>query len=267
MNQGEVIYIFDIIKPDTWLYSEDRDWAWNIEGLLRSLEGQFFEANLALNMFLNTISRDISIMSREQWEADTKRKAEIRKEIESKFDNSYDHNNWDEIRFQTEVAFKREQWQAGRIPREFEHNQAFMHARAFLYALDSFDKFLNVLKRTENVPAKIKEMHKEFGDSFPDLRGVRNSSQHMEDRSRGLGSGRNPKPLELKSVDNQLVKADDGALVLNSLNGTKYGNTMADRHYGEVDVSPQSMEVLSSIFQEILDSFQWKGQKSYLPSI
>jgi len=259
------MYIYEIIKPGTWLDGEDRDWAWNIEGLLRSLESQFFEANLALNMFLNTISRDRSNMSGEQWEADSNRKAEIKKDIESKFDDPY--SNWDEIHFQTEVAFKREQWQAGRIPREFEHNQAFMHARAFLYALDSFDKFLNILKKTENVPAKIEEIHKEFGDSFPDLRGVRNSSQHMEDRSRGLGGGRNPKPLELKPIDNQLVKADVGALVLNSLNGTKYGNTMADGHYGEVDVSPQSMEVLSSIFQETLDSFQWKGQKSHLPSI
>lgn len=261
------MYIFEIIKPGTWLDSEDQDWIRNIESLLRSLEGQFFEANLALNMFLNTISCDQRNISREQWEADSNRKSEIRKEIESKYDNPYKYNNWDEIHFQTEVAFKREQWQAGRIPREFEHNQAFMHARAFLYALDSFDKFLKVLKKTENVPVKIEKIHKEFGDSFPDLRGVRNSSQHMEDRSRGLGGGRNPKPLELKPVDNQLVKADGGALILNSLNGTKYGNTMADGHYGEVDVSPQSMEVLSSIFQETLDSFQWKGQKSHLPSI
>jgi hypothetical protein len=140
-----------------------------------------------------------------------------------------------------------------------------MHARAFLYALDSFDKFLNVLKKTENVPTKIEEIHKEFGDSFPDLREVRNSSHHMEDRTRSLG--KYGKPIDLKPIDNQLLKADRGALVLNSLNGTKYGNTMADGHYGEVDVSPQSMEVLSSIFQEILDSFQWKGQKSHLPNI
>jgi hypothetical protein len=61
-------------------------------------------------------------MSREQWEADSNRKAEIKKDIESKFDDSYNHHNWDEIHFQTEVAFKREQWQAGRIPREFEYN-------------------------------------------------------------------------------------------------------------------------------------------------
>lgn len=265
MKNGETMYIYEIIKPGTWIDSEDRDWAWNIEGLLRSLEGQFFEANLVLNMFLNTISRDRSNTSREQWEADSNRRAKIRKEIESGFDNSYDHNNWEEIHFQTEVAFKREQWQAGRIPREFEHNQASIHARTFLYALDSFDKFLNVLKKTECVPDKIEEIHEKLGESFPDLREVRNSSHHMEDRTRSLG--KYGKPIDLKPIDNQLIKADGGALVLNCLNGTRYGNTMADGHYGEVDVSPQSMELLSSIFQEVLDSFQWKGQKSHLPSL
>ncbi len=62
-----------------------------------------------------------------------------------------------------------------------------------------------------------------------------------------------------------MIKSEGGALVLNSLNGTKYGNTMADGHYGEVDVSPVSMESLSTMFQEVLNSFKWKGPKSHLP--
>ena len=89
----------------------------------------------------------------------------------------------------------------------------------------------------------------------------------MEDRSRGLGAGRNPKPPELKPIDNQIIKAEGGALVLKCLNGTKYGNAMADGHYGEVDVSPESMSALCEIFQDVLDAFSWKGSKSHLPSI
>lgn len=52
------MYIFEIVKPGTWLEIEDRDRSWEIEGILRSLEGQFYEANLALNMFLHTLQRD-----------------------------------------------------------------------------------------------------------------------------------------------------------------------------------------------------------------
>lgn len=266
MNHGAGMYIFEITKPGTWLETDDREWSWEIEGILRNLEGQFYEANLALNMFLQTISRDRSHSFREQWEADANRKAEIRREIESQYGKPYDHGNWDEIHFHTEVTFKREQWQAGRMPREFEHNQAFMHARSFLYALDLFDKFLSVLISQPRVPENISELYEKFGASFPDLRGVRNTAQHMEDRSRGLGAGRNPKPLDLKPIDNQMIKSEGGALVLNCLNGTKYGNTMADGHYGEVDVSPESMESLRFVFQKILDSFEWKGPKNHLPS-
>ncbi|MGD6735326.1 hypothetical protein ACP5PY_02660 [Photobacterium leiognathi subsp. mandapamensis] len=55
--------------------------------------------------------------------------------------------------------------------------------------------------------------------------------------------------------------------MLNCLNGTKYGNTMADGHYGEVDVSPASMEALRSVFQRLLEAFPWKGPKVHLPSV
>lgn len=139
-----------------------------------------------------------------------------------------------------------------------------------MYALDSFEKFLRVLKNQPNVPPEISGLHDEIRTAFPDLRDVRNTSQHMEDRSRGIGArrkGQPPQLLELQPIDNELVKSENGALILNCLNGTKYGNTMADGHYGEVDVSPASMEALRSIFQRLLEAFAWKGPKAHLPSI
>ncbi|EDM47660.1 hypothetical protein MDG893_19834 [Marinobacter algicola DG893] len=45
------MYVFEIITPGTWLASEDRDWSWKIGNLLQSLKSQYFEANLALNLF------------------------------------------------------------------------------------------------------------------------------------------------------------------------------------------------------------------------
>jgi len=261
------VYIYEITLPGTWLDYEDRDWSWTIEGLLRHLEGQFYEANLSMNMFLHSLQSNKPNHSMEQWEADSRRRNEIRQMVEEKYGGRFKHENWEAVHNETEVIFKREQWQAGRLPREFEHNQPFIFARSFLYAIDSFDKFLKVLSKTDGVPNVITTLYDEFGKAFPDLRGVRNTAQHMEDRARGLGAGRNPQPLDLKPVDNQMVKASSGALMLNCLNGTKYGNTMADGHYGEVDVSPPSMEALHSIFQQVLTSFKWKGSQRHLPSL
>ena len=264
------MFVFEIIVPGTWLDYEDSDWTWKIQNQLYSLQSQFFEANLALNLFISAQTSRSHSFSKDTWDADSKRRREISEMLEQEYIKQ-GKNYWeshDEISLQTDIIFKREKWQQGTIPREFEHNLSFLYARAFLYALDAFDKFLGVLSREENVPEVISELHKKISDIFPDLRGVRNTAQHLEDRSRGLGAGRNPKPLDLKPIDNNFISAPNGgALVLNSLNGSKYGSTMADGHYGEVDVCPESMSHLQEILNNILGAFKWHGPKQHKPSV
>jgi hypothetical protein len=269
------MFVFEIITPGTWLDYEDRDWTWRVEGLIRNLESQFFEANLALNLFTHARSVNSNSFDHDTWERDSQRRSEIRKIIEEEFSRNvspqfqtdFQFNNWDEIHFETEVRFKKEKWSEGRIPREFEHNLPFIYARAFLYALDAFDKFLGVLAKEENAPKEIATLHAQMTKDFPDLRGVRNTTQHLEDRSRGLGAGKNPQPLALKPVSNSLIHAPNGALILNSLMNSKYGSTMSDGHYGEIDVSPQSMQHLQKILQEVLQSFKWSGSKRHSPGL
>jgi len=256
------------MMPGTWLDYEDSDWAWSTASLLQHMEQQFFEANLCLNLFLANLNSNSRDHSRDDWERDSQRRAAIRKEVEEGTDHSeFSRERWEEIQIETELRFKREAWRNGRLPREFSHNQIFIHARSFLYALDLFEKFLTALKQTPGVPREIKQIRKEFLAAFPDLKGVRDTAQHMEDRARLRSSSKSSKPLELKPIDNHIVKAEGGVLILNSLIGTKYGNTMSDGHYGEVDVSPESMEKLRDIFQRIVDLFAWKGPKRHSPSV
>lgn len=263
------MFVFEIIVPGTWLDYDDRDWTWKIENQLYSLQSQFFEANLALNLFMSAQTSGTSSFSKDTWDADSKRRQEIRSELETKLleqGKSY-HEIYDELSLQTDIIFKREKWKQGSVPREFEHNLIFLYARAFLYALDGFDKFLGVLAKEDNVPEAISELHKKISITFPDLRGVRNTAQHLEDRSRSLGAGRTPKPLDLKPINNGFISAPNGgALILNSLNGSKYGSTMSDGHYGEVDVSPESMGHLQEILNDVLNSFEWRGSKQHKPS-
>ncbi|MGI8732394.1 MAG: hypothetical protein ACR2LM_03715 [Pyrinomonadaceae bacterium] len=205
-------------------------------------------------------------MNRENRERDQQRRSEIRRAIEQEREAAMVRDSWDEIHFETEVRFKREQWSSGRVPREFEHNRPFIYARAFLYALDAFDKFLGVLAKEPNVPEQIAEFHAQIAESFPHLRGVRNTAQHLEDRARGLGTGR--ERLDLEPVTNNLIYAPSGGvLVLNNLNGSRYGSTMSDGHYGEIDVAPESMQQLQRILEGVLRSFQWRGSPRHLPTI
>ena len=143
----------------------------------------------------------------------------------------------------------------------------FIYARAFLYALDAFDKFLGVLAKEANVPEEVAKFHAQIAEEFPHLRGVRNTAQHLEDRARGLGAGKSPQPLDLKPITNSLINAPDGGvLALNCLNGSRYGSTMSDGHYGEIDVSPESMERLQKILEGVLQSFKWRGPKRHAPN-
>lgn len=259
------MFVFELVVPGTWLDYEDRDWSSKVEDLLRNLQSQFFESNLALNLFVRSQqSRSSPSISRDKWEQDTQLRREIQQAVELERGGLNTHESWEEIRFETDVRFKREQWARGSVPREFEHNTSFLYARAFLYALDGFDKFLGVLSKTENTPVVVAELYKKMATEFPNLRGVRNSAQHLEDRARFLGQG--GKPLDLKPVDQGGVNAPRGALILNNLNGLKYGSTMADGHYGEVDVSPESMSSLQGLLSEVLNSFNWKGPKQHAPN-
>ncbi|MEN3031716.1 hypothetical protein [Chromobacterium amazonense] len=261
------MFIFEIITPGTWLDYDDSDWSWRIQNQLQSLESQFFEANTALNLFVQAQSMRPSFSDSGTWERDTQRRSEIQRIVEQERGGITFPELWDEIQFETEVRFKREKWSNGGVPREFEHNLPFIYARAFLYALDAFDKFLGVLSKEPNIPGQVAEFHAQIAKEFPHLRSVRNTAQHLEDRARGLGAGKNPQPLDLKPITNNLINAPGGGvLAMNCLNGSKYGSTMSDGHYGEVDVSPESMQRLQKILEGVLHSFKWRGSRRHAPS-
>jgi hypothetical protein len=260
------MYIFEIVVPGTWIDLEDRDLAWRTQGLLGSLQSQFFEANLALNLFEEAQGAAAArFLDRAAWCRDSERRAEIQRILEVETGGMLDRVQMDQIRFESEVIFKRERWASGVMPRELQHRVPFIHARTFLYALDSFDKLLRVLAKEPGAPSVLTDAKDEMARLFPTLREVRNSAHHMEDRLRYLG--KYGKPLELKPVDAGGIRAPGGALILDNLNGSRFGSTMADGHFGEVDVSGDSMGWLQAVLEIVHQAYPWKGPKQHLPSI
>ncbi|HSX89861.1 MAG TPA: hypothetical protein VLG17_17945, partial [Pseudomonas sp.] len=65
------MFVFEIVTPGTWLDYDDKGWAWKTQNQLQSLESQFFEANAALNLFINAQSTRPSFADRENWESDS----------------------------------------------------------------------------------------------------------------------------------------------------------------------------------------------------
>jgi hypothetical protein len=259
--------IYEITVPGTWLDYEDTQWAWNVEQLISNLRYQFYSANVALNLFESARQDAIAnppTINQEQWERDRERQQELAREELAKL-NPKDRR---EANFLADIRLKREKWQDGDLPSDLKRREKFLHAQTFITALDFFDKILRTLAKTENIPEPLKQLPAKFSESFPDLREVRNSNQHLEDRIRLLGTpvrGR-PTPLVTQPVVNGLVNAPEGGvLITNSLNGTKFFCTLADGTCGEVDISPESMALLQDIFNDVLLSFKWCGQKDHWP--
>ena len=259
------MYIVELSYPGTWLNYPDPDWCWNIQGQLRSLESTLTDAALALALF------DAERAKPRQhkhdpvsWERDARRRQEIEASVRARLDvPGYSVDRFDEIRNLVEVEFKREQWGRGRLPNSYEHRVIFLHARSFLYALDRLDRCLAALTKEDGIPALVVTAHATLSAACPNLREVRNSVSHFDERSRGLERGR---PLNLQPVVNQMVNAPGGGvLILESLNDNRFGTTMADGHYGEVDVSTATLAAAANSVQKVINAFAWKGPLQHTP--
>lgn len=260
------VHIFEITTPGTWLDYPDAEWVSRISVLLRQLQEHFYEANAALNLFEEAGALQAPRFDRERWQADANRRSEIRDQVESELGRASTPESWDRISYETEVRFKREHWSQGHVPAELERHVVPILARAFLYALDGFERLLSVLAKEQNVPPRVAELAREIAVLFPDLRGVRNTTQHLEDRARGLGAGKNSAPMQLQPVDCPAISAPSGGvLLLNILNGNRFGCTMSDGRYGEVEVSHMSLHGLQRILQETLQCFAWRGPRQHAP--
>lgn len=261
--------VFELIVPGYIIKNEKREKSRKHEGLLRYLETSFYDANVALNLFeYERAHQSINNETPEQNQQYHQRWHALEKQVREEFGlGPYD--KLELVMYEVEKRLKIERWKNGEIPTDHKHRLIFLYAKNFLYALDTFDKFLKVLAEDGDAPEIIKEYYGQFTEEFPDLREVRNSSQHLEDRARGFGR-RDPKGghelLNLKPVDNGIIFAPQGALVMEALCGSEYGCTMVDGHYGQVDISAESMSKIQAILQNVFNSFEWEGSRKHLPS-
>jgi hypothetical protein len=170
---------------------------------------------------------------------------------------------YERIRFDADVALKRERWAAGEIPEAHMRRAVFLYAQAFLFALDGIGKTVTALGSAAWVPPAVLAARDDFYGKLPDLTGVRDTSHHLEDRARGRD--RRGKPLAIKPVMNTAIHAPGGALILSNLNGNRYGSTMEDGSFGEIEVSAQSLELARLAIQTCIEAFTWRPSRHHEP--
>jgi hypothetical protein len=256
------MFIAQIVVPGTWVAHPDRDGQFELGVQLTQLENHFFEANAALHYF-EEARRTRPAPQIGNWDADMQRRRQIHEHLVQELDRPLTIADARDIDFRSEVLFKQEEWAQGRLPSQFQMEPQFAFARAFIFAVDAFERLLAKLCQPQ-FPATLPTLHAEISASFPDLRMVRNSAHHVEDRIRGLASEN--KPLDRKPIAAGGINAPGGGIVvIGSLCDSRYGATMANGEFGEVDVSKISMLYLQRIFQGVLNSFDWIGPPQHLP--
>jgi hypothetical protein len=146
----------------------------------------------------------------------------------------------------------------GEMPISMVNRSLFMHARSFLYALDTFHELVKKLEAQPSSPSGIANILAAFAQHFPGLRDVRNSAHHVEDRVLGLGT--RGRPIDIKAINDYSIDAPAKSLLLTDfLSGNNYGGTAADGTVKTVEVSATSMSTLQGLFQQLLSYFNWRN--------
>lgn len=259
------MYIVELYYPGTWLKFDNEEEKRNISSLINQLETQIIDASINLSLFESS-KQHRNQFSKDDWEKNNQRRQQLLEKYTNELQSSsFDYANYNRLNTFVDIELKHENWSKGELPRSYTHRFPFIHAKSFLYNLDTIGNIIKVLSKIKDVPKQVLKAEDLFTLSFPNLRKVRNSSQHIEDRGRSLGSGRNPKPLQLKPINNSFISADGGALMLENLMGNCFGSTMDNGEYGEVEISYSSLMVATKCTQVIINSFNWDGPPEHHP--
>ncbi|NVN83338.1 hypothetical protein [Vibrio sp. Scap16] len=270
-NSEVHLYVVNIEYPGTWIQSDNDNKAFELNNLLSSMETHLNDMAISLTMFEEAANRSSVHRDHQgEWERDR----ELRQQVESHYKQSLPfeneiYQNYDYHRAEIEKLVREEKLKRGITPSSYERRYVFIHAHSFISSADSFSKFLNVLAE-ESELSVVSEIVEELNTNLPALRKVRNSAQHSEDRSRGYGKPadvRKKKKMDLKPVDNGMIKSESGVLALSCLNGNRLGYTIDDGSYQEVEISLNTLAYFSELFHNVLNSFRWHGPARLTPHI
>lgn len=249
------MHIAEVIYPGTWLDLPDRDLAFELEGMLRNLEDRVADAAVALTVFESSISSRID--PRAEWERDAQIRREVEDQLRAEVGDMY-FRDFDRYRLESERRALRKKAELGVASRSYSHKLPFIHAHSFVYAVDSFGKFLDELCDYDATPQAVREVRDEFDRRLPMVRKIRNSAMHLEDRSRRYASAHDKR--KGKRMDVQ------GFLGLSNLEGNLLCYTINDGTYQKIAISQGTLQILVETVNKVLHAFPWKGPPHVAPS-
>lgn len=144
----------------------------------------------------------------------------------------------------------------GNIPFDQFQKLPIIYAHSFLDSIVKIANTINILtieKKTPLIPdcfrTKLIDLKNEFDIEFPNVRYIRNSWQHIEDRMRG----KDQKELNLQT----------NLLVLSSLFNDHLTYTIADGTTQSILISEDTFRRAEYYVQRVFECFEWINGESY----
>ena len=244
--------------------STKESWGNDADSLSSTLQTNLDDAAMSLNLFEFQRAQPFPQPAAEDWESDCEQLQEISTRIEGDARSNNAHIDYSEIRELAEIELKRKKWSEGKLPDNYLSRLIFLHAKSYLFAIDMIGKCIRIMDSFHQRPDGVGNALSTFDTAFPSLRHVRNSVAHSEDRSRGLG--RNGNAINFQPLSHPYIQAGNASVNMQQcLFDNKFGCTMADGHYGEVQVSVDSLVTACDCIQTALDAFEWDGFRSHRP--
>jgi len=256
--------VFEIVQPGAFLVCSDEGYRQKADSLLGFMRQQFFDANEAVNMFVAfEAERDPKSLYAEMEERrprlppmDQPPDREPAIAVEDLIAHSLDAMK----------QRKHERWARGDVPLELRLAKQRICAQGFLYSVHMFFQLLQKLNRSGYELAELRALEDRWKAMFPNLTGLRDSTQHADERVLGRhrsswGKGE----IELQPVENDAVSAPGGFLGVANLMGNRYQATTAHGLLAEVEVSFESLRKLQEFFHAVLSTFSWTGPEVHFP--
>jgi hypothetical protein len=253
------LYILEVVTPGTWLVLPDKEKTRQIERLVDLLKMKFLAANTALILFEHYNS--LREYRREQRKTDRviapERHERMRQQVEIEFGARGESIDWSGISKEVDRRLRIEDRANGKLPVEMETNLPHIYAREFLYSLSVFAKCLRALAQEPDMPAALSDAVIEMDKAVPDLNGVRDTTQHLEDRVRSLD--RKGQPLKIKPTATEPFAGAANLLLLDVLSNSRYCSTKENGEVGAVDVSRETLRSVHNVLTQVIQAFMWEG--------
>ena len=263
------MFIVTWTKPGVFIEGVEGNIGHKASTIFSSLENQLLDANVSLNLFYQDRTKGLPL-PREDLEAHWESERLERQVAEAELNAQYgvvpfsDHDATIKRHADVELHMRRKKWESGEPPISHLASLVWIHARSFVFAIDAYTRFFKQLialgHKEEDLTAILHELH----ERVPFMREVRNTVNHIDERSMGKRRIRGKlQDIELQELDTSPFK---GKILFNSvLNGNRFGCTLEDGSYGEIEISEKTLLAVLDCLIRGYRVFEWINWPQHFP--